>query len=187
MREYIIKRILQMIPTILIITLVVFAMMRAIPGDPIIALLGDAYDEADAEELRKEYGFDKPILVQYFVWLGKLVQGDWGVSILSSREVLNDVLIRLPITIELVVLAMLVALVIAVPAGIIAAVRQNTWGDYTAMSTAMIGSQCRIFFWECFSYWSFRFRWMGFCPVRVGCICRGRARAWCARKVSGVI
>ena len=146
MREYIIKRILQMIPTILIITLVVFAMMRAIPGDPIIALLGDAYNEADAEELRKEYGFDKPIMVQYLVWLGKLVQGDWGVSILSSRAVLNDVLMRLPITVELVVLAMIVALVIAVPAGIIAAVRQNTWGDYTAMSTAMIGISVPDFF-----------------------------------------
>jgi peptide/nickel transport system permease protein len=146
MREYIIKRLLQMIPTILIITLVVFAMMKAIPGDPIITLLGDAYDEADAEELRKEYGFDKPIIVQYFIWLGKLVQGDWGVSILSSREVLNDVLMQLPITIELVVLAMIVALVIAVPAGIIAAVRQNTWGDYTAMSTAMIGISVPDFF-----------------------------------------
>jgi peptide/nickel transport system permease protein len=146
MRDYIIKRLLQMIPTILIITLVVFVMMKAIPGDPIITLLGDAYDEADAEELRKEYGFDKPIIMQYFIWLGKLVQGDWGVSILSSREVLNDVLMRLPITIELVVLAMIVALVVAVPAGIIAAVRQNTWGDYTAMSTAMIGISVPDFF-----------------------------------------
>jgi peptide/nickel transport system permease protein len=146
MREYIIKRLLQMIPTILVITLVVFAMMKAIPGDPIITLLGDAYDEADAEALRKAYGFDKPIIVQYFIWLGKLLRGDWGVSILSSREVLNDVLIRLPITIELVILAMIVALVIAVPAGIIAAVRQNTWGDYTAMSTAMVGISVPDFF-----------------------------------------
>ncbi|ETW97031.1 MAG: hypothetical protein ETSY1_24250, partial [Candidatus Entotheonella factor] len=146
MREYIIKRILQMIPTVLVITLVVFAMMQAIPGDPIITLLGDAYDEEDAEELRKEYGLDKPVVVQYFVWLGKLVRGDWGESILSSREILTDVLIRLPVTIELIILAMIVALLIAVPAGIIAAVRQNTWGDYTAMSTAMIGISVPDFF-----------------------------------------
>ena len=84
MREYIIKRLLQMIPTVLIITLVVFAMMQAIPGDPIITLLGDAYDEEDAEELRREYGLDKPVVVQYFVWLGKLVRGDWGESILTQ-------------------------------------------------------------------------------------------------------
>lgn len=146
MREYIIKRVLQMIPTVLVITLVVFVMMQAIPGDPIITLLGDAYDEEDAAELRKEYGLDKPVVVQYFVWLGKLVQGDWGASILTSREILQDVLMRLPVTIELVILAMIVALVIAIPAGIIAAVRQNTWGDYTAMSTAMIGISIPDFF-----------------------------------------
>jgi peptide/nickel transport system permease protein len=164
MREYIIKRLLQMIPTILIITLVVFVMMQAIPGDPIITLLGDAYDEADAEQLRQEYGLDKPIIVQYLVWLGKLVRGDWGESILSSREVLNDVLIRLPITVELVVLAMLVALVIAVPAGIIAAVRQNTWGDYTAMSTAMIGISVPDFFLGVLLLLAFSIAMDGFLP-----------------------
>ena len=146
MREYIIKRLLQVIPTILIITLVVFAMMKAIPGDPIVALLGDGYDETDAEQLRKEYGLDKPILVQYVVWLGKVVQGDWGDSFISSRPVLQDVLTYLPVTAELVILSMLVALLIAIPAGIIAAIRQNTWGDYTAMSTALVGISIPDFF-----------------------------------------
>lgn len=146
MREYIIKRLLQVIPTMLVITLVVFAMMQAIPGDPIITLLGDAYDEADAAELRKEYGLDRPVVVQYFSWLGKLIKGDWGESILTGRSVLRDVWIRLPITLELIVLAMIVALLIAVPAGIIAAIRQNTWGDYAAMSTAMVGISIPDFF-----------------------------------------
>jgi peptide/nickel transport system permease protein len=146
MREYIIKRLLQVIPTMLIITLVVFAMMQAIPGDPIITLLGDAYDEDDAAALRKQYGLDKPIVVQYVRWLGRLVQGNWGESILTGRSVLYDVWIRLPITLELIVLAMLVALIIAVPAGIIAAMRQNTWGDYAAMSTAMVGISIPDFF-----------------------------------------
>lgn len=146
MREYIIRRLLQIIPTILIITLVVFAMMQAIPGDPIVALLGDAYDEADAEQLRKEYGLDKPIIMQYVVWLGKLIQGDWGDSFISSRPVLQDVLTYFPVTAELVVLSMLVSLLIAIPAGIIAAIRQNTWGDYTAMSTALVGISIPDFF-----------------------------------------
>lgn len=146
MREYIIKRLIQMVPTILVITLVVFAMMQAIPGDPIITLLGDAYDEEDAEELREEYGLNKPLYVQYGVWLGKLLRGDWGESILSGREILHDVLIRLPITLQLIIASMVVSLIIAVPAGIIAAVRQNTWGDYTAMSTAMIGISIPDFF-----------------------------------------
>ena len=146
MREYIIKRLFQMIPTIIVITLVVFAMMQAIPGDPIITLLGDAYDEEDAEKLREEYGLNKPIHLQYLRWVSKLVRGDWGESILSGREILNDVLIRLPVTIELIIVAMIVALIIAIPAGIIAAMRQNTWGDYTAMSTAMIGISIPDFF-----------------------------------------
>ncbi len=146
MREYIIKRLLQVIPTILVITLVVFFMMKAIPGDPIIALLGDAYDEEDAEILREEYGLNKPIFVQYGIWLGKIVQGNWGEAIVSGRPVLQDVLIRLPVTAELIVLAMVVALIIAIPAGIIAALRQNTWRDYTAMSTALMGISIPDFF-----------------------------------------
>jgi peptide/nickel transport system permease protein len=146
MREYLIKRLLQIIPTILLITLVVFAMMQAIPGDPIVTLLGDAYDEDDAIKLRQEYGLDKPILVQYALWLGKLVRGDWGRSILTGRPVLQDVMMLLPITVELIVLAMLIALIIAIPAGIIASLRQNTWADYTAMTTALAGVSIPDFF-----------------------------------------
>src|SRR3989442_7963296 len=90
MRTYIIRRLLQIVPTILMITLVVFVMMRSIPGDPVVALLGDAYNEEDAIKVRQSYGLDKPVLFQYVIWLGKLVQGDWGTSILSGRPVLRS-------------------------------------------------------------------------------------------------
>jgi peptide/nickel transport system permease protein len=146
MRLYILRRLLQMVPTVLMITLVVFVMMRSIPGDPVVALLGDAYTEEDAVKARQAYGLDKPILVQYLIWLSKLLQGDWGTSILSGRPVLHDVLIRLPVTLELIVLSMGVALVIAIPAAIIGALRQNTWADYTATTTAMIGVSIPEFF-----------------------------------------
>lgn len=146
MREYVIKRLLQMIPTLLIITLVVFAMMQAIPGDPIVPLLGDAYTEEDAIKLRKVYGLDKPIITQYFIWLGKLVQGDWGKSILTGRPVLKEVMSLLPVTIELIVLSTLISLIIAIPAGLIASIRQNTWADYTAMMTALAGVSIPDFF-----------------------------------------
>lgn len=146
MQIYVIKRLLQVVPTVLIITLVVFVMIQAIPGDPIVTLLGDAYDEEDAIKLRKAYGLDQPVIVQYFVWLGKLLQGDWGTSILTGRPVLRDVLMRLPITVELIVLAMTIALIIAIPAAIVAATRQNTWRDYTAMSTALAGVSIPEFF-----------------------------------------
>src|SRR5438094_232128 len=146
MRTYILKRILGVVPTVLMITLVVFVMMRSVPGDPVVPLLGDAYTEEDAIKVREAYGLNKPVLVQYAIWLGKLVQGDWGTSILSGRPVLQDVLVRLPVTLELVVLSMGVALVIAIPAAIIGALRRNTWADYTATSVAMIGVSIPEFF-----------------------------------------
>lgn len=146
MRVYIIRRLLQIVPTILMITFVVFVMMQSVPGDPVVALLGDAYTQEDAIKMREVYGLDKPVLVQYFIWLGKLLQGDWGASILTGRPVLQDVLVRLPVTLELIVLSMAVALVIAIPAAIIGALRQNTWADYTATSVAMIGVSIPEFF-----------------------------------------
>jgi peptide/nickel transport system permease protein len=146
MRLYIVRRLIEMVPTVLGITLVVFLMMQSIPGDPVVALLGEAYTEEEAVKVRADYGLDRPILVQYVIWLGKLVQGDWGTSILSGRPVLKDVLIRLPVTLELIVLSMGVALLIAIPAGIIGALRQNTWADYTATSVAMVGVSIPEFF-----------------------------------------
>src|SRR5881396_315120 len=135
MRTYMLRRLLQIIPTILGITFVVFIMMRSIPGDPVVSLLGDAYTEENAIKARQDYGLDKPVLLQYVIWLGKLAQGDWGASILSGRPVLKDVLVRLA-----------VALAIAIPAAIIGALRQNTWADYTATSVAMVGVSVPEFF-----------------------------------------
>jgi len=146
MRVYILRRLLQVVPTILMITFVVFVMMQSVPGDPVVALLGDAYTEEDAVKMRQLYGLDQPVLVQYFIWLGKVLTGDWGASILTGSPVLNDVLVRLPVTLELIVLSMAVALVIAIPAAIIGALRQNTWADYTATSVAMIGVSIPEFF-----------------------------------------
>src|SRR5213593_1337674 len=146
MRTYILRRLLQIIPTILGITFVVFVMVRSIPGDPVVSLLGDAYTEENAIKARVDYGLDKPVMVQYVIWLGKLVQGDWGTSILSGRPVLKDVMVRLPVTLELIALSMAVALAIAIPAAIIGALRRNTWADYTATTVAMVGVSIPEFF-----------------------------------------
>jgi peptide/nickel transport system permease protein len=146
MRVYLLKRLVGTVPTILMITLVVFVMMRSIPGDPVVALLGDAYTEEDAVRARVAYGLDQPVLVQYGIWLGKLVRGDWGASILTGRPVLEDVIVRLPVTFELIALSMGVALLIAVPAAVIGALRQNTWADYAATTVAMIGVSIPEFF-----------------------------------------
>jgi peptide/nickel transport system permease protein len=163
-RVYILRRLLQIVPTVLMITFVVFVMMQSIPGDPVVALLGDAYTEEDAIKVREAYGLDKPVLVQYFIWLGKLVRGDWGASIMTGRPVLLDVLVRLPVTLELVALSMGVALAIAIPAAIIGALRQNTWADYTATSVAMIGVSIPEFFIGVLLLLIFSFGFSGLLP-----------------------
>jgi len=139
MKEYIVKKLLLLIPTVLAITFLVFAMMRFIPGDPIHLLLGDMYDQRQADELRHAYGLDQPLLVQYAGWLGRLAQGDWGQSVLTSRPVFQDVVSRLPISLELIVLSMLLALLIAIPGGLISATRPYTVLDHGAMTVALLG------------------------------------------------
>jgi peptide/nickel transport system permease protein len=146
MREYLLRRLLLLIPTVLGVTLVVFLMMRFIPGDPVANMMGENYSEADARQLRHELGLDQPLAVQYGKWLVMLLHGDWGRSILTNRPVLTDVLYRLPVSLELIVLSLLVSLLISLPAGIIAAVRPNTWKDYSAMLISMAGVSIPEFF-----------------------------------------
>jgi peptide/nickel transport system permease protein len=146
MREYLLHRLLLLIPTILGVTLVVFLMMRFIPGDPVTNMMGENYSEEDARQLRHELGLDQPLIVQYVKWLFFLLHGDWGRSILTNRPVLTDVLYRLPVSLELIVLSMALSLLIALPAGIIAAMRPNTWQDYSAMMVSMAGVSLPEFF-----------------------------------------
>ncbi|HYY15264.1 MAG TPA: ABC transporter permease, partial [Gammaproteobacteria bacterium] len=146
MREYLLRRLLLLIPTILGVTLVVFLMMRFIPGDPVTNMMGENYSEEDARQLRHELGLDQPLIIQYVKWLFFLLHGDWGRSILTNRPVLTDILYRLPVSLELIVLSMALSLLIALPAGIIAAVRPNTWQDYSAMMVSMAGVSVPEFF-----------------------------------------
>lgn len=146
MREYLMRRLLLLIPTLLGVTLVVFVMMRFIPGDPVTNMMGEMYSEEDARQLRHELGLDQPVVLQYVKWLLFLFRGDWGRSILTNRPVLADMLYRLPVSLELIVLSMLISLLIALPAGIIAAVRPNSWKDYSAMVIAMAGVSIPEFF-----------------------------------------
>lgn len=146
MRRFVLKRLAFLIPTFLGITLVVFVAMQMIPGDPILALLQDNYTEELAQQLRAKLGLDQPVPVQYVMWLERLVTGDWGTSILSKRPVLEEILHRLPVTLELLVLALTVALLIAVPVGVISAIRPNTFLDYSAMSLTILGISLPEFF-----------------------------------------
>ncbi|ETX07770.1 ABC transporter permease [Candidatus Entotheonella palauensis] len=146
MKEYIVKRLLTVIPTVLGITIVVFLAMRLIPGDPIDLILADDYSEEARAQLEREYGLDKPFHIQYIKWLWQMLQGNWGRSILTDRPVLPDVLMKLPVSLELIMASMLVSLLIAIPAGIISATKPYSARDYTAMTTALVGNSVPDFF-----------------------------------------
>ncbi len=134
MLQYMIRRLLQIVPVLLIVTLMVFALMLAIPGDPARALVGpgEALDEEQLEIIRKEFNLDKPVLVQYGIWLSKVVRGDFGRSSQYQRPVLDELRTRAWVTLQFGIAAWVLAVVIAVPAGIISAVYRGRALDYIA-------------------------------------------------------
>jgi len=162
MRPFLLRRILILIPTFLGITLVVFTTMKLIPGDPLIALLQDSYTEELAAELRTKLGLDRPISLQYAIWLRDLLTGNWGKSIISKEPVLLEILRRLPVTLELLVLALFFALLISVPIGILSAVKRNTPVDYGSMTLAMLGISLPEFFLGALFLllFSLKFQWL---------------------------
>ena len=143
MRAYIIRRLLLIIPTLFILSILVFLSVRFIPGDVIDAMVGDMQHLAgdiDREALEHKLGLDVPVYVQYGRWMGGiLLRGTLGNSLLGNWSVEERILGRLPVTIELGVLAIVIGLVIALPVGIYSAIRQDTAADYAGRSIAIIG------------------------------------------------
>ncbi len=139
MPVYIGKRLLVAIPTLLIISIFVFSLQKLLPGDPVLAMAGEERDPATIEFLREKYRFNDPVPLQYINWLGGVVTGDFGISLRSNQPVLELIGQKLPVTIQLAVMAMFFAMVIGIPIGILAAVKKNTWIDYTANIVALSG------------------------------------------------
>ncbi|MBP1847931.1 peptide/nickel transport system permease protein [Rhizobium petrolearium] len=139
MPVYIGKRLLVAIPTLLIISVFVFSLQKLLPGDPILAMAGEERDPAVIEFLREKYHLNDPVPVQYVRWLGGIVQGDFGISLRTNQPVLELILQKLPVTIQLAVMSMIIAFVIGIPAGILAAVKKNTALDYIANIFALSG------------------------------------------------
>ncbi|MFP1816092.1 ABC transporter permease [Lonsdalea quercina] len=139
MHIYIGKRLLVAIPTLLIISIFVFSLQKLLPGDPILAMAGEERDPAVLELLREKYRMNDPVVYQYFYWLGAVAQGDFGVSLRTNQPVLDLIGEKLPVTLQLAVMAMFFALIIGVPIGILAAVKQNTTLDYLANVVALSG------------------------------------------------
>ncbi|HET9492207.1 MAG TPA: ABC transporter permease [Methylomirabilota bacterium] len=139
MLQVLVRRAFISVVTLFVISLIVFAGVRAIPGDPARVMAGTEADEAGLEEIREKYGLDDPLPVQYLRWIGLAVQGDLGESIRTRESVAATIAQKLPITIELTGLAILVAVSIAIPAGVFAAVRRNSAWDMLASALSLGG------------------------------------------------
>ena len=148
MLRFALTRLSLVVPTFIGITLLVFVLIRLIPGDPIETMAGEhGIDPARLAQLRADYGFDKPLLVQYGLYLSRLVHGDLGRSIVTHAPVISEFRTLFPATIELSVCAILFALCLGLPAGIIAAVRRNSIFDHGVMGISLTGYSMPIFWW----------------------------------------
>ena len=149
MGKYIVKRLLQLIPILVGITFLSFAMMRLAGGDAVTYMYenaGSAVSQEVIDKAKAEYGLDKPFLVQYANWFAGMVTGDMGVSYVSKRDVYETFVSRLPATILLTVSSILLTVLIAIPLGILSAVRQNKWIDYLIRFLSFIGNSMPNFF-----------------------------------------
>ncbi len=139
MTSYIIKRLLGTIPVLLVATLIVFMMLQLTPGDPVLLLAGERATPERIERITADWGLDQPAYMQYFSFLGRIVQGDFGISITRNRPVMDLVKMSLPITLELSLAALFISMIIGIPAGIISAVRHGSIVDQAALFGSLLG------------------------------------------------
>jgi peptide/nickel transport system permease protein len=138
MLGYLARRLATIIPTLFLVAAAVFALVRLIPGDPVQVMLGDTADPAQADQLRRQLGLDQPIPLQFLYWLEHLASGDLGHSITNNLPVLPLILERFQVSAVIVLVAVAVAACIAVPAGLIAAWRQNSFVDFAVVGSATL-------------------------------------------------
>ena len=139
MTRFIARRLMLTIPVMLLVSVIVFTLINLIPGDPALLFAGNEAGRDVVEALRKQMGLDKPLVVRYLIWLGRLLHGDLGKSVRDGRPVLATLLLKLPVTIELAIVALTVAWAIAVPAGVLAAWKRRSAVDYAATTVALAG------------------------------------------------
>jgi peptide/nickel transport system permease protein len=168
MQGYILRRLLFSVPVLLLTSVIVFSLLHTVPGDVIVAKLADqgTVKKEDIELMRRQYGLDKPLPQQYFIWLGRLARGDLGISIYTEEAIRTSLRRSMPVTMELALWAMLISVVIGVPMGIISAVFRNTPGDYVGRVVAILGLSAPDF-WVAtmaITFLAIQFHWIP--PVR---------------------
>lgn len=136
---FILRRILIAIPTLILVSMFVFALQKLLPGDPILVMAGEDRDPEVIALLREKYHMNEPIVVQYLYWAGDVLRGDLGISLRTNEPVLDLIASKLPVTIQLALMSMVFAFLIGIPAGILSAVRKGTWVDWLANLVALSG------------------------------------------------
>ena len=139
MGNLLLRRLLLLIPVLWGVATLVFLLLHFIPGDPVDLMLGDSALGTDRETLRDQLGLNDPLIVQYLRYFGDLLQGDWGTSLFSKKPVFEEIMERVPATMELMLGAMVVTILVAMPLGLIAAVNKGTWIDQGAMIFSLLG------------------------------------------------
>jgi len=139
MSRYLVRRLLLTLPVLFFVSLIVFSLIALIPGDPARIMLGEEVSKTALEALRKDLGLDRPLVIRYLIWVTHLLRGDLGRSVRDGRPVLDTLLLKLPVTVELAVVSLVVAWAIAIPAGVVAAYKQRTPVDYAATAVALAG------------------------------------------------
>jgi dipeptide transport system permease protein len=165
MLRYLLSKLLTFLPTFFGVTLISFSFIRVLPGDPIIVMAGErGLSDERYQELVKQFGFDRPLMEQYFNYLSGVLQGDLGQSFVTKRPVWDEFFALFPATLELSVCAMIFALLLGLPAGIIAAVNRGKLFDRLLMSSALIGYSMPIFWWALLLIIMMS-GWLGLTPV----------------------
>ncbi|MEL0330402.1 MAG: nickel ABC transporter permease [Deltaproteobacteria bacterium] len=139
MGNFLLRRLLLLIPVLWGVATLVFLLLHFITGDPVDLMLGDSALGTDRETLRDQLGLNDPLIVQYLRYFGDLLQGDWGTSLFSKKPVFEEIMERVPATMELMLGAMVVTILVAMPLGLIAAVNKGTWIDQGAMIFSLLG------------------------------------------------
>lgn len=148
MVKALLKRILQSVPTLIGVSLVAFLLIRLVPGDPVLLMLGERGGSPElVAEMRENLGLDQPLYTQYFRFIGKAIQGDLGESITSKRGVWAEFSDRFPATVELSLMALFWAVLLGIPLGVVAAIKRRQWLDHLLMSVSLIGYSMPIFWW----------------------------------------
>src|SRR6478609_669323 len=139
MTTLIARRLAQLVPTVILLSMIIFSLQHLLPGDPALVLAGENPDEATLAAIRAQYHLDQPLIVQYLYWLKGVVTGDLGESMRHNRPVLELILLKLPVTLQLAVMGILIALVVGITAGVISALRPNSAIDYTTNVASLAG------------------------------------------------